>query len=203
MASARIFGALPTLESERVRLRMMQMDDLDDYYAYVSQPEIARYNSWQPPRSLAECRVFFGGRVIERYKSMLPTPWGVVDKVTGRLVGQCGFTQWYPISMRAEIAYGISKAYWGRGYMPEAVRIVLAFGFRVLGIERIQAACIAENVASERVMQKVGMSFEEMQREYSFVHERYEDLKLYSIRRQDYLRDLYINILPVLDSPER
>jgi len=188
MASARIFGALPTLETRRLLLRMMRMDDLDDYYAYVSQPEIARYNSWLAPRSLAECRVFFGGRVIERYKSMLPTPWGVVDKMTGRLVGQCGFTQWYPADMRAEIAYGISKAYWGKGYIPEAVRMVLAFGFRVLGIERIQAACMVENVASERVMQKVGMSFEEMQREYSFVHDRYEDLKLYSIRRQDYLR---------------
>jgi [ribosomal protein S5]-alanine N-acetyltransferase len=187
MASGRIFGTLPTLETGRLLLRKMQMDDLHDYYAYVSQPEIARYNGWHPPRSLTECRNFFVGRVIERYRGMQPAPWGVIDKATGRLVGQCGFTQWYPISMRAEIAYGISKPYWGRGYIPEAVRMVLAFGFRVLGVELIQAACIVENVASERVMQKVGMSFEEMQREYSFVHERYQNLKLYSIRRQDYL----------------
>lgn len=188
MASARIFGALPTLETERLQLRKIQMYDLDDYYAYTSQPEVARYNSWDPPRSLTECREVFMARVIERYKCMQPTPWGVVHKAHRRLVGMCGFTQWYPVSMRAEIAYGISKAYWGQGYITEAVRMILAFGFRVLSIERIQAACIAENVASERVMQKVGMSFDEMQREYSFVHERYEDLKLYSIRRQDYLR---------------
>ena len=187
MASAQIFGALPTLETQHLQLRKMQIYDLDDSYAYTSQPEIARYNSWNPPRSLAECRDFFMLRVIERYKRMQPTPWGVIDRATGHLIGLCGFTQWYPTTGRAEIAYGISKAYWGRGYIPEAVRIVLAFGFRVLGIECIQAACIAENVASERVMQKVGMSFEEVQREYSFVHERYEDLKLYSISRRHYL----------------
>jgi [ribosomal protein S5]-alanine N-acetyltransferase len=187
MATARIFGSLPVLETERLVLRKMQMYDLDDFYAYSSQPEVARYNSWEPPRSLTECREFFQARVIERYKRMQPTQWGVVDKATWRLVGVCGFTEWYPADAKAEIAYGISKTYWGRGYIPEAVRMVLAFGFRVLGFERIQAACALENLASERVMQKVGMTFEDILHEYSFIKERYEDLKLYSVRRQDYL----------------
>ena len=188
MAAARIFGSLPVLETERLLLRKMQMYDLEDYYAYSSQPEVARYNSWKPPQSLAECRKFFTTRVIERYQRMQLTPWGVIDKATWRLVGLCGFTEWYPVDARAEIAYGISKTYWGRGYIPEAVRMVLAFGFRVLGFEHIQAACVIENVASERVMQKVGMSFDTILHEYSFIKERYEDLKLYSIQRQDYLQ---------------
>ncbi len=70
--------------------------------------------------------------------------------------------------------------------MPEAVRAVIRFGFGRMGLNRVQARCIAENVASARVMEKAGMAYEGTLRESEFIKGAYRDMKLYSILRREY-----------------
>lgn len=69
--------------------------------------------------------------------------------------------------------------------MPEAVRAVIRFGFVRMGLNRLQARCIAENTASARVMEKAGMSYEGTLRESEYVKGAYRDMKLYSILRRE------------------
>ncbi len=113
--------------------------------------------------------------------------WGVVLKDSGAFVGTCGMDAGYaPEHARAELGYVLSREHWGRGLMPEAVRAVIRFGFGRMGLNRVQARCIAENVASARVMEKAGMAYEGTLRESEFIKGAYRDMKLYSILRREY-----------------
>ena len=113
--------------------------------------------------------------------------WGVVLKDSGAFVGTCGMDAGYaPEHARAELGYVLSREHWGRGLMPEAVRAVIRFGFGRMGLNRVQARCIAENVASARVMEKTGMAYEGTLRESEFIKGAYRDMKLYSILRCEY-----------------
>ena len=114
--------------------------------------------------------------------------WGVVLKDSGAFVGTCGMDVGYaPEHARAELGYVLSREHWGRGLMPEAVRAVIRFGLgRAWALDRVQARCIAENVASARVMEKAGMTYEGTLRESEFIKGAYRDMKLYSILRREY-----------------
>ena len=113
--------------------------------------------------------------------------WGVVLKDSGAFVGTCGMDAGYaPEHARAELGYVLSREHWGRGLMPEAVRAVIRFGFGRMGLNRVQARCIAENAASARVMEKAGMTYEGTLRESEFIKGAYRDMKLYSILRREY-----------------
>ncbi len=72
--------------------------------------------------------------------------------------------------------------------MPEAVRAMIAFGFESMGLNRMEARCIAENAASARVMEKSGMTYEGTLRQREFIKGVYRDMKLYAILRSEYRR---------------
>ena len=91
-----------------------------------------------------------------------------------------------PEHARAEVGYVLSRGYWGRGIMTEAVRAVIHFGFEELHLNRIESRCIAENMASARVMEKAGMVYEGTLRGREFIKGYYRDMKVYAIRRKEY-----------------
>lgn len=74
----------------------------------------------------------------------------------GRLIGQVGLTV-LPPGSEAFMWYALHRAFWGEGYTSEAARAVLAFGFEAAGLQRIFAECHPQNLASLRVMQKIGL----------------------------------------------
>jgi ribosomal-protein-alanine N-acetyltransferase len=95
-----------------------------------------------------------------RYQAGQVAPWGVELKSTGQIIGTCDYVWWHPQHACAEIGYALSRAYWGRGLMTEAVRAIMQFGFARMHLNRIQAMCMVKNLSSERVMQKAGMQLE-------------------------------------------
>ncbi len=88
---------------------------------------------------------------------------------------------------RAELGYWIGTPYWGQGYCTEAARALVDYGFRVMGLHRIVATHFTRNPASGRVMQKLGMRYEGCLREHVHKGDRYEDLALYGILRDEWL----------------
>jgi ribosomal-protein-alanine N-acetyltransferase len=107
----------------------------------------------------------------------------MVLKENQRIIGATGFDALDVGHCRGEFGYSLSRHYWGRGLATEAAKAVVQFGFEAMGLYRIEAKCMVENVASERVMQKVGLSFEGILRGYWLKHGAYQDVKLYSILR--------------------
>ena len=181
-----IFRDLPELETERLLLRKMRLDDAEAMFAYASDPEVTRYVLFETHRSVEDSESFLR-LALEGYEREDFGGWGVVLKDSGAFVGTCELDAGYvPEHARAELGYVLSREHWGRGLMPEAVRAVIRFGFGRMGLNRVQARCIAENVASARVMEKAGMAYEGTLRESEFIKGAYRDMKLYSILRREY-----------------
>jgi ribosomal-protein-alanine N-acetyltransferase len=178
-----VFGDLPSLETGRLLLRRLEADDLEDVFAYASDPEVAKYTSWPAHETLEDSREFLN-YVLNLYSNGDVAPWGVVCE--GKVVGTCGFLDWNCHTSQAEIGYALSSRYWGRGLMTEAVRGVIRFGFRTMNLNRIQGRCEVENIASVRVMEKAGMKLEGVLREHEYSEGRYLDIAIYSILRREW-----------------
>ena len=180
---------LPTLETERLILRKMTLEDAEAIFAYASDPEVSRYTLWETHRSIEDSRAFLELEVSKRESGGEPD-WGIVYKGDHRFVGTCGIISWEPHHARAEIGYALSREYWGRNLMPEAARAMIRFGFERMSLNRIEARCIAENTASARVMEKAGMTHEGTLRQRELIKGAYRDIEVYAILREE-LRGRY------------
>jgi ribosomal-protein-alanine N-acetyltransferase len=180
-----IFGVFPRLETERLILRKISLDDAGDIFEYAADPDVATYVSWEPHTSI-EDSISLINSMIQRYEKTGVSEWGLVYKENKKCIGTCGYMWWRTYHARAEVGFALSKKYWNRGLMTEALREVITFGFEKMELNRIEARCFLANRASEKVMQKVGMKFEGIQREGLFAKGKYQDLKVYSILRKEY-----------------
>ena len=177
------FRDLPMLETPRLILRKMAFRDAVDVYAYARDPDVTRYLPWEPHRLLHDARAFVAS-VLQRYEVGESAPWGVELKADRRLIGAIEL-RLYPLHSRGDVGYALVRSEWGKGYTTEAVRAVLAFGFETLRLNRIEATCHIDNVASARVMEKAGMSLEASFRQRSVYHGVLADERLYAVLQGD------------------
>jgi ribosomal-protein-alanine N-acetyltransferase len=174
---------MPVLETERLILRPFVPADLDDYHAQIySDPDVTRYLPGGRPRPLDRTQVVLDYS-IEHGRKHGFTLWAVVRKADHQFIGHCGLV-YLQNSPEVEIAYAIGKAFWGQGYVTEAARAALRYGFETAGLEQIIALAVPENIASQRVMQKIGMH-------YQGTTDRYynTELALYILNRADFKPD--------------
>lgn len=141
---------------------------------------------------------YFGGQEAlnkqrNRYNKGLTTfnrsfyNFQILEKQSGRLIGNCGFHTWYTEHSRAEIGYDITDpADWGKGYMSEAVRVVLSFGFERLGLNRIEALVGPNNEASLSIVRKYGFVQEGVLKSHYCKNGVMEDSVIFGLLRQDY-----------------
>ena len=180
-----VFGDLPKIETERLILRKMNLNDAQDLYEYASDAEVTRYVTWDTHKSIEDYRNFLKS-VIQRYEKKEVSGWGVVLKENKKFIGTCGYMWWHIGCARAEMGYALSRKYWDKGLMTETVKEIIKFGFEKMKLNRIEARCMIGNIASEKVMEKVGMTFEGIMREQMYAKGVFSDLKMYSILRREY-----------------
>ncbi len=118
----------------------------------------------------------------------LPNQWRIVPKAVDRVVGIVGFIRWEPERGCGEIGFGLVQVASGQGLMTEACRAVIDYGFAEMGLSRIEARCQIANLASARVLEKIGMTREGMVQ--GRVHSKApdEDFWLYAIERGGHSR---------------
>ena len=117
-------------------------------------------------------------------RSGLPNQWRIAPKHLEQVIGLIGFIRWEPEAATAEIGFGIVQAMWGQGYMTEACRAVLDYGFADMGLLRIEARCQITNAASARVLEKIGMRREGMVRGRVHSKAPEEDFWVFAIERE-------------------
>jgi RimJ/RimL family protein N-acetyltransferase len=173
--------------TERLRLRPFSRGDVDAVFSYRSLPEVAQYLS-DPPMShdeVAEAVRIRAGQIAfsgEGDKILL----AVERQEDGRLVGEVSLIWRSLADQQAEIGYILHPAAQGLGYATEAAAALVSFGFGTVDLHRIYARCDARNVASARVMQRLGMQQEAHLREHSFNKGRWEEELLWAIRSDDW-----------------
>ena len=180
-----ILGNLPRLETERLILRKMTLADAQDMFEYASDPEATKYTLWDFHKSI-EDSVQYIKSVIQKYENKEVSDWGVILKENNKVIGTCAYLWWRTEHNRAEIGYVLSRKYWGKGLMTEAVKEAIKFGFEQMQLNRIEGRCFLENLASQRVLEKVGMTFEGILREQLLVKGVYRNLRLYSLLRKEF-----------------
>jgi ribosomal-protein-alanine N-acetyltransferase len=170
---------LPLLETARLRLRKLTVNDAPDVFLYNSDPEVVRYLLWTEHLSLAESQADIE-RVIKGYDKGSDLRWGIELKSTGRVIGGCKLTCVLE-HKRAEAGYVLAREHWGQGYATETVRAILRYGFNDLGLNRIEALTFVEHAASGRVLEKCGFQLEATLRGYELIKGEFRDLKMYSV----------------------
>lgn len=123
------------------------------------------------------------GGAAPRVRVGLPNQWRIVPKALDRVVGLVGFIRWEPDRGCAEIGFGLVQVASGQGLMTEACRAVIAYGFAEMGLSRIEARCQLANLASARVLEKIGMRREGTVRGRVHSKAPEEDFRLYAIER--------------------
>jgi len=148
------------LETDRLLLRHLEPDDLDDLFALYCDPDMRRYIP-DAPRTLAETREqlawFENGHPRHPELGL----WATIHKETNRFIGRCGLLPWtIDGRFEVEVAYMIAKTHWGQGLGTEAAQGIRDYGFESLGLARLICLIDHDNQASIRVAEKIGMAFE-------------------------------------------
>ena len=175
----------PTLETERLRLRPVADADADALWAMHSDAHVLRY--WDSPpwadRSRAQ-------RFIAASRTMAEDGSGVrlaIDRAAdGRFLGWCSLSRWNPDYRSAAIGYCLAEPAWGQGYATEAARAVLDWAFGTLDLNRVQAETDTRNLASARVLEKLGFVREGTLREDCVVNGDVSDSWVYGLLRREW-----------------
>ncbi len=182
----RTFSNIPELRTERLILRKMLVKDADDMFEYARRADVTRYLTWSPHPSRSYTKEYLE-YVASRYAAGEFYDWAVTDARTGKMIGTCGFTRFDYSSNCAEVGYVLNPAFWGRGYAGEALDAVLNFGFRTLYLRRIEARHMEGNLASKRVMEKAGMTYEGTLRQSLLIRGEYLNICVFSILSFEFL----------------
>lgn len=169
------------LTTDRLLLREFVADDWPTVLAYHSDP---RYHRFYPSTGSNEeqARAFVGMFLAQQQaQPRIKFQLAVTLQENGQLIGNCGVRLKEADALEADIGYELAPEHWGRGYATEAARAMTAFGFNQLGVHRIWSWCIADNVGSAHVLEKLGMRQEGRLRENEFFKDRWWDTLLYAM----------------------
>lgn len=172
-------------ETERLLLRRIDSCDVADLYSYASRAETTRYLLWLPHQSEFATRCVIES-IRRDYRAGNYHELAVVLKDSGKMIGTCGITSYDAQNRVAEIGYVLSPDYWGQGYAREAASVLVNFAFCELGANRVEAKYMKGNENSLRVMEKLGMTFEGIQRAKLYVKGVYRDIGVASILASEY-----------------
>jgi [ribosomal protein S5]-alanine N-acetyltransferase len=167
--------------TERLILREFVESDWEAVLAYQSTPDYLRYYEWteRTPEAVQGFVQMFlrHQQAAPRIKFQL----AITLKDTHELIGNCGIRMNAPDAHQADIGYELAAEQWGKGYATEAAHAMIEYGFSVLKVHRIYAECVAENTASARVLEKLGMRLEGRLRDNDYFKGRWWDTLLYAI----------------------
>lgn len=172
----------PVLNSERLQLREITHGDVDAMFAIHGDPELMKW---------------FGNPVADREGAtqlidllagwrLLPDPgvrWGLERRDTPGLIGSCGLFGWSRSDRKCTIGYELATAAQGQGFMHEAVVTAVAWGWKHMDLVRIEARIHPDNLASQRVVDRVGFEREGLLRKVAFFGGAHQDLLVYSLIR--------------------
>ncbi|MGJ4729279.1 GNAT family N-acetyltransferase [Luteimonas sp. SDU101] len=176
----------PVLTGQRVRLRGPGAQDVDDVFALFSHPDVMRYWSSAPMRvrMQAEGKV---GEMLEAFDRRDALNWLVAERRNDRVIGSCTLYRFDARHRRAEVGYALHPAWWRRGLATDAVALALDWGFRGLGLHRIEADIDPRNEASRRLLLGLGFRSEGLLRQRFLVDGEASDSEIFGLLHADWI----------------
>jgi ribosomal-protein-alanine N-acetyltransferase len=180
-------SGVPELTTARLRLRAPVPRDAAALLAILGDPEVTRYHNMPTLTTLAEAHDALE-RLQQRFLAGDTIRWAIEPLEHGEMIGTVGLLRFDFELRRAELGYEVVRRLWGRGLATEAAAAVVAYGFSVLGVHRIEAGILPDNVASVRVVQKLGFVEEGTRRDYLFIKGGFHSFRWFSLLETDEAR---------------
>jgi ribosomal-protein-alanine N-acetyltransferase len=201
MKSIQEVAAMDIIRTERLVLRDFKKADWKAAHSYGSDPEVVRYMDWGP--NTEEDTKKFIHRAIASQKEQPRKTYtlAIILKPESKLIGGCGIYVSNPENREGWIGYCLNRNFWGKGYATETARTLLKFGFEQLNLHRIFATCDPANIASARVLEKIGMKCEGHIREHKWAKGKWHDSLLYGILDYEWKQLASTNIKHAKSAP--
>ncbi|MBV8327023.1 GNAT family protein [Chryseobacterium sp.] len=170
----------PVLETERLILRQLTLQDTQDLFEYFSLDEVMEYYDLAPFKTLEDAQ-----QIIQHFNSEFEKGkgfrWALELKSNGKVIGTCGYHNWYREHFRAEIGYELNPIFWKQSFMKEAILPILTFGFESMRLHRVDAFTDPSNIASEKLLLSISFKEEGVLRDYFFEKGKFVDAKIFGL----------------------
>lgn len=174
------------LETERLILSEIAMDDLDNIHRLHSIPAVDEFNTLGIPKSIYETKKIILPLIEARIKKPRDSYTLKINvKESNQFIGIAGLTLSNDKFKRGEIYYKLHPDYWGKGYATEIAKRLIRTGFEDFGLHKVEAGVATENIKSIRVLEKVGMTREGLRRKILPVRGEWKDNYHYAIVEND------------------
>lgn len=178
-------GVTPTLIGRRLKLCAMTTEHASALFQVWSHPEVSLWLGAPALSSIEETKqlIDFLSQLAQEEESLR---WSIIGPEE-EVIGSCGYNHWQlQGAYRGEIGCDLSPAFWGLGYMKEALGLVLDFGFNIMGLNRVEALCHPDNIRAERLVYTLGFQKEGVLRQYRQIASGFQDAALYALLREEW-----------------
>lgn len=146
------------LETERTIMRVLTVRDASDFYNLNLDLEVLKYTGDVPFETLELAKTFLSS--YDQYEKYGVGRLAVIEKATSKFIGWCGL-KYNPNEDIYDLGFRFFKQYWNQGFASETAKKCLDYGFNDLKLNRIVGRAMKENIASIKVLEKIGMNFKE------------------------------------------
>ena len=154
-------------ETERLKFRLVEMNDFDVWLGLFKAENVARFLGLDPCLTPHELCTRWFTKVFHRYENDLGGMNALIDKKTNQFIGQCGLlVQTIENKQRLEIGYSVLPQFWNKGYAYEAANKCKCYAFENNFSDSLISMVHVDNIASEKVARKNGMTLEKRLDEY-------------------------------------
>jgi RimJ/RimL family protein N-acetyltransferase len=174
----------PIIKTERLIMRLVSSEDLPALFAVDGDEEVVRYTprtAWKTP---ADGEAWFD-RVTANHQKGEALQFVIVLCESLRPIGTIALFHFNEPVGSGEVGYSLAREFWGKGLTKEAVAAFVNFGFDMMGLQRLDAQLDPRNVASAKVLEYAGFTFEGRQRRNYFAKGELSDTALYGMLRED------------------
>jgi ribosomal-protein-alanine N-acetyltransferase len=180
------FDEFPVLETERLQLRRMTMDDAGFYLKHFSDPGIVSMSAFEAPKDMAAAIAELREYCVDIFTNDAGIRWGITLRNDPNLIGTLGFYKWVKNARHAEIGYDLDGTYRRQGIMTEALTAALDYIFNKVELNRVQALTDPTNTPSVRLLDKLGFRQEGVLRDYTYFRGKNLNDLLFSLIRREW-----------------
>ena len=174
------FSPFPLIETERLTLRAITMEDAADLFELRKDADVMRYLDRDPHRTLEDSKEMIQ-KIVDGTKNNETIGWGISFKNETQLIGTISYHRIEKEHYRAEIGYILHPKHWRKGIINEAMRAVIRYGFETMKLHSIEANVNPDNIASTNLLKKHGFVREAYFKENYFFNGKFIDTEIYSL----------------------
>jgi len=179
-----MLDSFPKLHTDQLDLIQISQEHLGDIFKLFSDRRVTQFYNITALTEELEAQKYLDW-FSSRFADKTGIRWGISLKGHSNIIGTLGFNNFIK-RHRANLGYDLQADFWNKGYVTEALKAVIEFGFKTLDINRIEAEVMQGNTASERVLAKLGFKNEGILRAWMYWNDKHYDITMFSLLHSDF-----------------